>query len=326
MRKKSHLDLITIGEAGMDTFLLLEDASLLCTVDHDKCWLCLSYADKIPVAQHHESLGHNACNVAVGAARLGLRAALYAAIGDDHIGKKIIASLAQEGVATNYLQVKKNSSSSSSVVLNYQTERTILIYHQPFILHVPKLPRASWVYLTSLGKDFRHVHKEVLEQVGRNGWKIAFNPGDKQLKAGKKVLAPVLRNCALLVVNKEEAQRLCGVTEDAPKTLLNDLLKLGPEMVVMTDGSDGAFAYDGKKYHYLKATPSKVKERTGAGDSFSTGVIAGLHHGRPLSEALLWGAGNAASVIEHIGPQKGLLTQRALLQRIRQSGASASEL
>lgn len=327
MPKKSSYDIISIGEAGLDTFLKLHDASLLCSVDKKSCWLCLTYADKIPVEDLHESLGHNACNLSVGAARLGLRPALYTTIGDDDIGKKILERLKAEKVSTEYVAVEKGGTSSTSVVLNYRTERTILIYHAPKKFVLPRLANASWIYLTSLGKGFEKIHRALLAQMKRNGWKLAFNPGDQQLRAGVKALGPTLRACTVLILNKEEAETLidksCKINI---KEVLEALHHLGPEIVVITDGPAGAYGFDGHRFLFSKPLPAHVVERTGAGDSFSTGLLSALVHGKKLDEALLWGSANAASVIEYIGPQQGLLTRSKLLMRIKKMNTYVQSL
>jgi sugar/nucleoside kinase (ribokinase family) len=59
------------------------------------------------------------------------------------------------------------------------------------------------------------------------------------------------------------------------------------------------------------------KERTGAGDSFATGVTVALLNGKPLHEALRWGTANSRSVIDQIGPQKGLLTSAGMRKMLK---------
>ena len=55
-----------------------------------------------------------------------------------------------------------------------------------------------------------------------------------------------------------------------------------------------------------------VIERTGAGDAYSTGFLAGLLFGKDVTEAMRWGSANATSVIGKIGAQPGLLTKKQM--------------
>ncbi len=317
-KKFATYDVISIGEAGLDTFVKIDEASLLCNIDRDNCLMCLRYGDKITIESLQETLAHNGCNFAVGTARLGLRVALYANIGDDEVGKKVLAKLAKEGVCDEYVAVTRKKASNHSIVLNYKAERTILVHRQPHTYRLPKLKKSTWIYLTSLGNGFQKLHVQLLSQIKANGFKLAFNPGDVQLRAGVKALMPILEVCSLLIVNKEEAEMLLDkeIKGDL-KEAMRELRSLGPQIVVITDGDKGAYAYDGRRLYRTRPLPAHPIEKTGAGDSFSTALVAALVYDKPLNEALLWGAANAASVIEAIGPQDGLLTRVQLAKRLK---------
>ncbi len=58
---------------------------------------------------------------------------------------------------------------------------------------------------------------------------------------------------------------------------------------------------------------------TGAGDAYSTGLLAGLFHGKNLAEAMRWGAANGAAVVEHIGAQTGLLTLHQMQEKLKEN-------
>ena len=160
-----------------------------------------------------------------------------------------------------------------------------------------------------------------------NGWRLAFNPGDQQLRAGVKVLAPILRACTLLILNKEEADLLLEKScKSSMKEALEGLRRLGPEIVVITDGPEGAYGFDGHTYLFSKPLPAHVVERTGAGDSFSTGLLSAFASGKKLREALLWGPQMPRLSLEYIGPQQGLLTRPKLLKRIKSAEKSIKQL
>ncbi|MDP2656400.1 MAG: carbohydrate kinase family protein [bacterium] len=320
-------DIISIGDATLDHFVQLNTASLLCNLNEKNCWLCLNYAEKIPIDRLTSVIGGNACNNAVGSARLGLKAAFYSVIGDDDVGQNILKLIKKEKVSLKYLLIQKKSVSNLSIALNFKTERTLLVYHQPRKYNVPPLSTSKWVYLTSMGKEFRTVHDQLLKQLDRTGASLAFNPGTHQLLAGTKALSPILKRCTVLIVNKEEAQMLVknSATNSIPE-LLEQLRLLGPDIVVITDGERGAYAFEGKKQYHARTAPAKVVERTGAGDGFSTGFLAALCHGKTTADALIWGTVNSASVIEHIGPQAGLLTVPTMIKRISKQKKYVTEL
>lgn len=316
-------DLISIGDAAVDHFFQIEDAHVMASLKYAEKQLCLNYGDKIPVEQYLQTLGGNNGNNAVGAARLALQTAVYAHIGDDLGGKKILENFKEEGVDTRYLAINKGRSSNISVLISFQGERTILVYHQDWHYSLPDLERTRFVYLSSMASSF--VQSEVIKQLEnyleRTGAFLVWNPGDYQLKYGVKKFPKLLSLTKLLVVNVQEARDILKVGGEKRmeiRKLLKELADLGPKMVVITDGKKGSYGFDGDKYYKLDVFPAEVVDMTGAGDSYATGVLAGLFYGKDLTEAMRWGAAGGASVVEKIGAQAGLLTYKEMLAKLKE--------
>lgn len=314
------LDLISIGDATLDTFLQLDDASVMCNLDTQKCQLCLNYADKIPVKRIEQQIAGNACNVATGAARLDLKTAFYSIVGNDDTGERIMRGMKKEGVSLTYIETDKHKASNYSVVLNHKGERTILIYHHPRKYKLPRLEAARWIYYTSVGENHNTLDRDLLKYLRstKPRPRLAFNPGTHQLRRGLKALRPLFKATEVLFLNKEEAEGLVGRASDM-KELLDNVRKTGPHTVVITDGGAGAFVHDGvgSGYWHMPIYPVKVVEKTGAGDSFATGFVAALSYDHTLQTALLWGTANSASVVTKIGPQPGLLTEDGIKKMIQ---------
>lgn len=312
------LDFLSIGDATLDTFVKIKEASIMKASEEDVGLLCLPYADKIPIVRLDQKVAGNAANVAVGAARLGLKAGFYSIIGDDDTGKKIVRAMKHEGVSLKYLQVDKGRPSNYSVVLTYNNERTILVYHHKRHYKLPKLEPARWIYYTSVAPGYEKLEREILYFIKKKcpTANLAYNPGTHQLKKGLAHMRDVLRSTTILFLNKEEAWNLVGRTDEI-KDLLAKLHELGPKFVVITDGDKGACASNGDGVWSMPVFPVKVVEKTGAGDSFAVGMVAALFHGQTLHEAMRWGTANSKGVIEKIGPQTGLLHLNELKAMIK---------
>ena len=317
------MDIITIGHSTLDYFLRLDEAVLTCDIDRNKRLLCLEYADKIPVTSWVEAVGGNAANSAIGLARLGLKAAVITSIGDDKEGQMIVRALGSNGVNTDWVEIEKGGTTDESVILNYQGERTILAYHLPREYHLPRNPPladgTNWVYLTSLNEKFGVLHQELLKWLEIHPEiKLAYNPGMHELKAGIDKNQEILQNCEVLILNKEEAfEFLNNLTiqqfnNDKIKDILRGLRKIGSKIVIVTDGKNGTYSFDGKEFLFCDIFPAERVEMTGAGDSFSAGFLAGLISGKNIAEAMRWGNANSASVIQKIGSQAGLLIRKEL--------------
>ena len=316
-------DLISIGDARIDNFVKLEDAHLLCRKNSETCELCLRYGDKIPVESFQMLCAGNNANNAVGSARLNLKTAIYCMIGEDGNGHLIKKHLKDEGVDIRYVVENKGMASENSVVINFQGERTILVFHQPWSYDLPDLDRTKWIYFSSVSYSFHKTQlvKQLENDLERTGAKLAFTPGTHQLNYGVKKYPRLLSLTTVLLVNLEEAKKILGfdIGEHIQiKKLLKGLADLGPRMVVITDGGNGSYCFDGERYYKMGIFPAKLVEMTGSGDAFATATIAALIHNQPLAEAVRWGAANGAAVVEEIGPQEGLLTYQKMQERLKQ--------
>ena len=131
---------------------------------------------------------------------------------------------------------------------------------------------------------------------------------------GKSKLAGLYGATEVIACNKEEAERILEVGETDMKILLEQMHALGPKTVLITDGPNGAFVYDGTEMLTVPMYPDpKIPyDRTGAGDAMTSTFVAALALGKSLKEALLWGPVNSMAVVQEIGAQKGLLTRNAL--------------
>lgn len=315
-------DFVCVGNATVDAFLTIHNESLHCRLDKTKYQLCLEYGGKIPVERREFLLGGNACNTSVGLSQLGLKTALMTEIGDDEFSEKIQKGLEKEGVDKALLLQTKNTENSFSIVINFQGERTLLEHHMKREHNFSFEGLSTrWLYLTSLGEKWHVVYQKALSFVKTKPVKLAFSPGTPQLEEGVEGFFDILKNTEILLVNKTEGETIVkglNEQENDPSKILVQLKQLGPRIVVMTDGKNGSYAIDkdGKVYS-LGIFPCSVLEKTGAGDAYASGFLAAVLFGLPVEEAMRWGAVNAASVIEHVGAQKGLLGREEIEKRLR---------
>lgn len=317
MNTTNTFNLITIGDATIDTFIKIHDAAVECDINHEECKICIGYGDKIPVDSISHSVAGNAANTAVGAATLGLRTAIYVNLGEDEEGRLIKKTLEAKGVDSRYIITDKSKSSNLSVILTFQGERTAFVYHQPWFYHLPNLESCDWVYFTSTAETFTNsnIVDEICHYVDNSGAKLAFSPGTFQIRANIKRYPRLLERCDLLVVNMEEAKKVLEIDISqtvTPLELLTKLLLLGPKSIVITDSEEGSYATDGKNNFKLGIFPVQVIEKTGAGDAYTSAFISGLVFGQPIGEAMVWGTINASQVISKMGPLQGLMNHEEI--------------
>lgn len=304
-------DLITLGDTQNDTFLQLneKEAHVMCKINTDDCEICFNYADKIPVEAVHRSVAGNAANVAVSSSRLGLKTAIWTLLGNDSLGKEAVTTFKREKVTAEFVQVEQGAESNVSTVINIFGERTILVYHHPHVYKLPKLAEAKYYYLTSMAPGAETTFSDIASLVATNHTKLVFQPGTHQLRIGQEPARLILEHTEIIFMNKEEAQLYTNSQDTDIKNLLRALKKFGPKIIVITDGKDGSYSFDGTTVLKMGIVESAPRiEATGAGDAYAAGFTVARVKGKSLEEAMAWGNYNASAVIQKIGPQAGLLT------------------
>lgn len=300
-------DIIAIGDSMLDVFLEIDEASVHCNLDESKCFLCLNYADKIPVKKITRAFGGNAANFSVGTSRLGVKTAIYTILGQDQAGKNIYDNFKKGKVELDYVEFDKDRQKHTnySTIINFQGERTILVFHEARERDLPLFKKTEWFYLTSLSADYEKLHRQITDCIKNNNIKLIFNPGVNELRGGLDKLKNILAVTQVLILNKEEAYKLLG--QDDINNLMKKFVDLGTSTVIITDAENGSYAFDGENYFEEPAQKVTLIERTGAGDAYSAGLVAALILNKDLKQAMQWGARNAASVVQYIGAQQGLL-------------------
>lgn len=307
-------DIITIGDSLVDIFFIIDEGNSNCSLDREKKKLCFNYAQKMSIEHSTHAVGGNAANVAVGTKRIGLKTAIATEIGDDINGQVVLDTLQKAGIDLSLVHIHKGQETRYSVVLNYETERTILSYHALRKYSLPQLPKTKWIYYTSLGKNFEKLQKKLVQHLKKHpDVKLAMNPGSYQFTHGLASIQAMLAHTSVIIVNKEEAAKLVEKTSRASiKTLLKELKKRGPETVIITDSTRGSYGLQGTTMLHMPPYPIKAKARTGAGDAYTSGFLSATVLGKSLDEAMMWGTANAGGVIQEFGAQKGLRKKKQI--------------
>ena len=311
--------LLVIGDVTIDAHLLIDDATLEC--NFDKCKLCLDYAAKIPVRDSLQTIGGNGANLAVGAARLGITTALLTSIGNDDSGERVLSELKGNQVDTNLVTIDTKTPTRYSTILNFKGERTILSYHHKREYVWPKRePEVDWIYLTGLSDGFENLLKPLQQYLKKHPTvRLAFNPGSFQLKNAMETVKELLEITDLLIVNKEEAEKILGTTlkkEKSLRALVHELISLGVQEVAITNGGKGATAGDEEDVFEMESYPVPVVAKTGAGDAFSAGYLAAKINGHDAATCLTWGIANSCGVIQKHSSHLGLLRPMGIKKMI----------
>ncbi len=309
-------DVITIGGATRDVFFKTSEGKILDGPRPNQKFLAFEYGAKIVPEETHFDYGGGGANTAVSFARLGLKVATTLNIGKEGTGSLINEKLKKEGVNISLISRDPKLHTALSIIVSLKGDHSMFLYrganNNLNIKNWDKLKDTKWIYLTSLTGDSSLLVSEITSFIKRNKINLAFNPGSVQLDEGYKALKPTLETTKVLILNRRESAELllsqnpkANIVDE--KIMLETLSEMGPEIVVMTEGLEGSYVYADSLAYHEKCYSVKTVDSTGAGDSFGSTFVAGQILGISIQESLKMAAINAASVVERIGAQYGLL-------------------
>ena len=331
-------DIITIGSATRDVFLtsplfkVLRDPKHLSKIGFKTGEAqCFALGSKIEIGPPILTTGGGATNAATAFSRQGLKTATLIKIGKDESGEAVLNELKKEKI-TPFAVIEKNFPTAYSMILLAPSgERTILVYRGASEnLKIQEIPferlKSQWVYI-SPGKISFEVIEKIFNHFSKNKTLIAFNPSGYFIEMGVKKLKPLLAKSKVVILNREEAARLTSVDYQKEKEIFKKLDEFTPGIAAMTDAEKGVLVSDGFRIYQAGIFPSlgeeekSVIDRTGAGDAFASGFVAGLIQKKEKCEkglcrpynieyAIRLGSANATSVIEKIGAKEGIITKK----------------
>lgn len=310
-------DLVTIGDIKLDVFISLDRCKEKCDMKESK--ITFLFGEKISIDVQDQQVAGSAPNVAVALTRLGKNSAIISNMGTDQTHAQAIEFLKKEGVETNYIKTHKGIQSAYSAVLNLQGEKTILVSYIEKKYSLPKGLKTNWIYMSEMGSGYEQLYKQLITHIKKTGTQLGFNPGNKQIAERKQALYDLIKHTQVLIVNVEEGQRIARTKTTDIKTLAKKLYKLGPKELIITDGRNGSYAFDGATLYQSDIYPGPRVEATGAGDSFAAAYIGARMYGKSMEEGLRWGSVNSAEVVLHIGPTPGLLRKGQIEHRLRKA-------
>lgn len=308
-----------VGDMFSDVFIQLsENESTIETDEDGNEWLKMPFGSKPPYddAVTVDAVGPSP-NAGISAERLGVDVALLAWQGDDEVADANRRYLTKEGIDHSTIVSTENTPSNTYYVLRRGAERTILVKNETYTydwVEPPFVP--DWIYLSLIAENSWQLHLDMLQYLKDHPeTKFAFQPGTFHFRWGAEKLKDVYARATIVIMNREEAVDVTGGEHGDIRDLSEKLHALGPEIVVITDGKHGSYAYyDGNLVtmpNYPDSGPPV--DRTGAGDAFASTIVAALALGETMETALQWAPINSMNVVQQLGAQAGLQTREQII-------------
>ncbi|SDX88536.1 ribokinase [Citreimonas salinaria] len=229
-------------------------------------------------SEFSRGLGGKGANMSVAAARAAARCVHLGAVGAD--GGWAVERLLEYGVDTRHIRTVDGPTGHAIIMVDDAGENAIVLHpganHELTAEHLEPLAEARdgdvFVF-----QNETSLQREGAEMASARGMRVAYAAAPFDADAVRAVL-PLLD---LLVLNAVEAAQLAEATGMQPQALpVRD--------VVVTRGPDGCDWHDtdaGTTRHFdaLKVRPV---DTTGAGDTFTGYLLAGLDRGMPMAQAI----------------------------------------
>ena len=277
-----------------------------------------------------KSVGGCPANIAIGAARLGLRAGIITRVGDEHMGRFIREQFHREGVDTTHVRTDAERL-TALVILGVRDDKTFpLIFYRENCadwaidesdIDEDYIARSGAIVVT--GTHFSRPHtaaaqKKAMALAKKHGRRIAFDidyrpnlwglaghgAGEERYIKSDAVtqhLAPILPQCDLIVGTQEELA-IAGGFEDTLASI-RAIRAVSQATIVCKRGPMGCVVFPGAIPDSLDegirgpGFPVEVFNVLGAGDAFMAGFLRGWMRDEPLETCCQWAnAGGAFAV------------------------------
>ncbi len=274
-----------------------------------------------PFGKVQETLGGSATYFAY-AASFFSPIQLVAVVGSD-FPKETIKMLQDKGISTDGLEVAPGktfrwSGYYENDMNSAHTRSTDLNVFQSF---KPKIPdhykRTPYVFLANIDPDLQLnvlENIEVPRLVGCDTMNLWIQTKPHRLKQ-------LLKKVNIFLLNDGEARQLTGITNLIKAG--NELLKMGPRVVVIKKGEHGAILFTENFFFVSPGYPVEdVFDPTGAGDCFAGGFFASLTANNnyldetALRQAIIFGTVIASFNVESFSLERlKTLTRKDILDR-----------
>jgi 2-dehydro-3-deoxygluconokinase len=284
-------------------------------------------------------IGGTESTVAVNISRLGKKTAWFSRLPNTPLGRKVSATLQQQGVDTSAVIWDEDHRMGLYFVefgveprptrVWYDRANSAAAQMSPRDLPAGQIKAARWLHVTGITPALSDTCAETViaavqyakEQNTTVSLDVNYRAKLWSSEQAAKFLAPLCQQADVVLTAHRDAQLLFGADDD-PKRAIQSLQQQWGGKVFITQGDIGAYAHDGNGLAYTDAYAVRPVDRLGAGDAFAAGVIFSLLEKQSLQDAVKFGTALAA--LKLTIPGDLALFSRQDVETLIESGVSGS--
>ena len=268
------------------------------------------------------SVGGEAVNEAMAAAKLGTRTGILCALGEDDAGDMVMGALARSGVDTSFvIRSKEHQTPVTTMFVNEDgTRRSITNRAHRYNFHPERYAdiytKARAIILGSLFRapfDDPGIILSVLRSAKEAGVLIVADtklPNFRVLSL--EDLKEALPYVDYMTPNEDEAKYFTGKTD--PEEMADVLLSFGIKNVVIKLGAKGCYFKNREGAFALPPMEIQAVDATGAGDNFVAGLTTELLRGSDIREAIRFANACGAICTMAVGAGTALKSREQVLE------------
>lgn len=253
--------------------------------------------------------GGKGANQACAAGKLGGRVRMLGCVGQDEFGQKLVKSLSESGVETDYIKESRDLPTGTAVIyVDDNGDNSIVV--------IPGANMACDIeYLKAQDEQFHWCDYVVLQmeipyeavwysvkRAKELGKMVILNPAPAPDKIPEEILSLV----DYLTPNETEIIALNGKSKDDIREGAEKLLSRGVSNVIATLGDRGALLVNRYGETFYPARKVVSVDTTAAGDCFNGAMVAALAEGQSEAEAILFANIASSIAVTRKGAQESL--------------------
>ena len=249
-------------------------------------------------------------NALVVISKLGLQTEIIGGFGNDTAGQYLLSDFEKYGVGIKNATVFNDANSFTSyiVLAKDKASRTCVfdrgsVPDEPKYLHLSAIDGATVLHLDG---NYLECAIAAAKYAKENGVKVSLDAGG--LYQGIERLLPLVD---ILIPSAEFALGLTGEsTIEAAMYALNE--KYSPEILVVTDGSNGGYYYENGQAMHYDSIKVKAVDTNGAGDTFHGAFVTAYCEGKTVKACCEFASKVAAYKCTQIGARAYPLTRERI--------------
>ena len=318
-------------------------------------FLLLETGRKIETDSINLYYGGGALNAAISMTRLGHTSDCFVKIGRDNYGDALCDHLKESHIGTQHIAFSDKDATATSILLSsHERDPAILTYRgangtiENDDVPWDAIQDYDALYITNLSNQSAKIFPALVSYAHQQNVKVISNPGIRQLgndgmgNDGNDFYHS-LGYIDMLVINRIEAEELLllliennlvesqkitsKISQESPilssgklyvpmADFFKALANFGINLIVVTDGKNGAYIHHQHHDIHTKSKPVKAIGTVGAGDAFSSTLAALWLQNMNIKKAAEYAAINASNVVKSLDAQSGLMHYDALINTV----------